>query len=144
MQFFACRSHVLFLAKSLNIELPQVKDNTGHIGDYDALQLRNIVVRLSSLMHSIFPVTTEQGFFIFIGAIWHLTSVILIVGVRKRSQPLLCCFVITLLIMFVVEIAVGIAAAVVLKVILNHLPTHPCALAHTHTRKKPRIYRSSF
>jgi MFS superfamily sulfate permease-like transporter len=60
-----------------------------------------------------------QGFFIFIGVVWQLTSATVIYGVRKRSQPAICCFVISLLIMFIVEFAVGIAAAVVLKVCLT-------------------------
>jgi hypothetical protein len=50
-------------------------------------------------------------------------------GVRKRSQAAICCFVISLLLMFIVEIAVGIAAAVVLKV----RPCFPDALTCLHS-----------
>ncbi len=102
----------------------QVKDNTDHIGDYDSLQLRNIVARHVTNHDGMQPsrrvfLTLFQGFFIFIGVVWLLTSITVIYGVRKRSQAAICCFVISLLLMFVVEIAVGIAAAVVLKVQLR-------------------------
>ena len=66
-------------------------------------------------------VTRTQGFFIFIGVAWLLNSVIVVYGVRKRSQAAICCFVITLLFMCIVELAVGVAGAVVFKVCSTHV-----------------------
>ena len=120
----------------------QVKGNTEHIGDYDALQLRNIVVRYQPSSMPRYSRHFSQGFFIFIGVIWLLTSIIVIYGVRKRSQAAMCCFVVTLLLMFIVEIAVGIAAAVVLKVRSPHVQL-PATSAHIRPRKKPQTYQLS-